>query len=126
MDNEKLIINFKNGVDFNILFTVKKPKPKPKKKKEKQKRKAPEKKEDNENENNSDENGNESIFEKKIFGLISLKSIIIIVIAIIIALVVVIAFILFCLKKQEDNLKYNRNRMDNSMDTIMSSQIEIK
>ena len=124
MDDEQLIVNFKNGVDCNILFTVEKPKPK--KKKEEKKPKAPEKKDDSENDDNSDENENESIFEKKIFGLISLKSIIIIVIAIIIALVVVIAFIIFCLKKQEDNLEYNRNRMDNSMDAIMSSQIEIK
>ena len=124
MDDEQLIVNFKNGVDCNILFTVEKPKPK--KKKEEKKPKAPEKKDDSENDDNSDENENESIFEKKIFGLISLKSIIIIVIAIIIALIVVIAFIIFCLKKQEDNLEYNRNRMDNSMDAIMSSQIEIK
>jgi hypothetical protein len=128
MDDEQLIINFKKGVDCNILFTVEKPKPK--KKKEEKKQKAPEKKDESENDDNSNsdenENENESIFEKKIFGLISLKSIIIIVIAIIIALVVVIAFILFCLKKQEDNLEYNRNRMDNSMDAIMSSQIEIK
>ena len=121
MDNENLIINFKNGVDSSIHFTFVKQEEKRRQENAESSSSKEQKKETNDEKNDEEK---ETAKEEKIFGLVSLKALSYIALGINIVLIAIIVFINICCQQQE----YNSNRMDGSMDSIMNSnsQMEIK